>query len=79
MNTIEVKIGLCSATYTHQEIEQKLHELVFFQEALLTLINPDEASKSDLPFNREQIMRKAKPMYEGCGYSQEFINKIFKK
>ena len=79
-NIISVKTGIGHIEYTEKDLSKEIQDLYFLKDAVLTLINPKVAEKSDLPFDKEQVLKYLKEMFlDTGGYNKDFINKIFTK
>jgi len=76
-DTIVVKTGLGYLEYTQEELQQELNDLSFLKDAFLVILNEDATKGSDLPFNREQVLKYAREMYEEENWNKEFIDKCF--
>ncbi len=79
MKTIKVKCPLGYLEFTEDELENLINDFDFLMDAFLVLLNEDVCSKSDIPFNKKQILKYAKDMYLESNYSDEFIKECFKK
>ena len=78
MKTIKVKCGLGYLEFTEDELENLINDFDFLMDAFLVLLNEDVCSKSDIPFNKKEILKYAKDIYLDSNYSDEFIKKCFK-
>lgn len=76
-NKIVIKNGIGTLHYTVDELKKMLDDLTFLKDAFLVLLNEKVTDKSDLPFNKEQVLKFAKEMYDNSNYSQEFIDECF--
>lgn len=66
--------------YTPEQLESELDKLEFMRDAVLYLLNPEIASKSDLLIptsNKEAVMRGLRNAYRDTAYSQDFVDKFF--
>lgn len=64
--------------YTKEDLEMELNELDFLRDAFLILLNEEVTSKSDLPYTKDQVIKRAKQNYMESGYSNEFIEECFR-
>jgi hypothetical protein len=74
----EVREGIGVRMYTDDELKKELDDFSFLKDAFLILLNEKVASKSDLPFSKNDVLKFAKEMYDDSEYSQDFINECFK-
>lgn len=64
--------------YTSKELEDEISDLNFLRDAFLVLLNEKVASKSDIYYTKDEVMKYAKEMYLDLNYSKEFIEECFK-
>lgn len=76
---ITIKHGANLITLTADQIEKLYADRAFLMDSVLTLINPEAADRSDLPFDLALTRQMIEEFFneEPRGYSQEFINTIF--
>lgn len=79
MGTIKVKHSLGHVEYTEDELQKELEDLDFLRDAFLVILNEEVTSKSDIPYRKEDVIKYAKEMYINSNYSNDFIEKCFKK
>lgn len=79
-NTITLKVhGIFEGEYTKNELETIINDLDFFTEAFLILLNPEVAEKSDIPFNRNEVISHARSYFsKENNWNRNFINEVFK-
>lgn len=75
---ITVKHPFGSIDYTEEELEQEMSELTFLRDAFLVILNEEVVSKSDIPYNKAEVLEYAKQMYYESSYSNDFIDECFK-
>jgi len=63
--------------YTREELEEEISDLAFLRDAFLVLLNEKVAVKSDIPYDKNEVIKYAKEMYINSNYSNEFIEKCF--
>jgi len=76
-NVITLKHRLGYMQYTHDELSKELDDLAFLRDSFLVLLNEDLARKSDLPFDKETVLKYAREMYREGNWNQELIDKFF--
>jgi hypothetical protein len=76
-NLITLKHRLGFIQYTHDELSKELDDLAFLRDAFLVLLNEDLASKSDLPFDKETVLKYARDMYREGNWNQDLIDRFF--
>lgn len=76
---VEIKIGIGTICLTDEEATEMYYDYSFLLDAFLMALNPNEAEKLDMPFDRETTYKYAKEMYlkKSNGWDKEKINKIF--
>jgi len=77
MGTIKVKCPLGYMEYTKEELEEEISDLCFLRDAFLVLLNEHVVAKSDIPYDKDEVMKYAKEMYIKSNYSNEFIEQCF--
>lgn len=77
--TIRVPHNLGYLEYNPKDLQKDLEDYQFLLDSVLVLINPKEAEKSDLSFDKETTIEYIKQMFEenNRGYSKEFLKNIF--
>jgi hypothetical protein len=63
--------------YTGEELEKELQELSFLRDAFLVILNEKVVEESDLPYDKDEVLKLAKEMYMNSDYSKEFIEECF--
>jgi len=77
MEIIKVKCPLGYMEYTKEELEEEISDLAFLRDAFLVLLNEKVVAKSDIPYDKNEVIKYAKEMYIKSNYSNEFIEKCF--
>lgn len=77
MKTITLKHSMGNMEYTEEELIKELKDLDFLRDAFLVLLNEKVVAKSDIPYNKDEVIKYAKEMYLESNYSKEFIEKCF--
>jgi hypothetical protein len=76
-NVITLKHRLGFIQYTHDELSKELDDLAFLRDSFLVLLNEDLARRSDLPFDKETVLKYTREMYREGNWNQELIDKFF--
>jgi hypothetical protein len=81
MESIEIKSGLFEITLKKEEVKQLYEDNQFLRDAILSVLNPEVADKSDLPFDSKTYLSYLKTYFyeKQYGYNAEFIEQIFSK
>jgi dihydropteroate synthase len=79
MDNINVKCSMGVIEFTPEQLTELVEDYQFLLDAFLIVANEKEATKSDLPYNKKEVMKMAKAIYKKSNYCQDFINRIFKK
>lgn len=77
MVNITVNVGVFNIEYTQEELNEEISDYLFLKDAFLVLLNEEVAKDSDLPFDRDEVIRLSKGLFVNTGYSNEFIEKIY--
>lgn len=78
---ITIKAGIWEIDLSKEDVTQMYHDLVFLQNAVLSLLNPEVCDKGwDHPFTSEQYKELLKEYFteRELNYSNEFLKAIFK-
>jgi hypothetical protein len=76
---IRIKHGICILELTSEEIEKIYSDYMFLRDAILSLINPEVADKSDLDFSNKTYKEYIKKYFQEnpMSNSKDFLNNIF--
>jgi hypothetical protein len=77
--SITIQTGMFEVTLSKEEVKELYEDTDFLEQAILAVLNPVEAAKSDLRFAPEQYRELLKVYFleKDRGYSIEFLKKIF--
>lgn len=77
MKNVLVKNGIGHIEFTEKELADEISDFEFLKDAFLIILNEEVATKSDIPYSKEQVLEYAKDLYMKTNYCKDFIESCF--
>ena len=76
--TMEVNLGMGTATMTHKEVSKAFEDLRFLKDSVMVLLNPEKCDKCwDIPFDLEDTLKYLREFFDKEIECDDFIEDIF--